>query len=127
MLATGITRRPQCFDRTAGQDLPAAGAGRSLLPATVLQVELLGETRTPVGVMAPLPDRPEASEDEIRWQLTHMLTEVRTALRALPSVGQNRSGPLGPGLLSSGLLGTIIGDLQAGVALPDQGGRISTS
>ena len=71
-----------------------------------------------VGLAAP--DRPEAAEDELRWQLTHMSTEVRTALRALPPVGQNRSGPLGPGLLSSGQLGRIVRDLQAGVTLPDQ-------
>jgi hypothetical protein len=38
------------------------------------------------------------------------------ALRLLPPVGENASGPLGPGLLSSGLLGKIIGDLQARVA-----------
>jgi hypothetical protein len=34
----------------------------------------------------------------------------------LPPVGENSSGPLGPGLLASGLLGTIIRDLQAGLA-----------
>jgi len=65
------------------------------------------------------PDRPGAAEDEIRWQLTHMTTEVRAALRALPPVGENRSGPLGPGLLASGQLGMIIRDLQTGLVLPD--------
>ena len=48
------------------------------------------------------PDRPEAAADEIRWQLTHMTPDVRAALQALPRVGENRSGPLGPGLLASG-------------------------
>lgn len=62
------------------------------------------------------PDRPEALRGEIRWQLTHMSSEVRTALRALPPIGENRSGPLGPGLLASGQLGAIIRDLQAGLA-----------
>ncbi|TCJ34707.1 putative immunity protein [Parafrankia sp. BMG5.11] len=66
------------------------------------------------------PGRPGAVKDEIRWQLNHMTAEVRAALRALPPVGENRSGPLGPGLLTSGQLGTIIRDLQAGLALPDQ-------
>ena len=47
-----------------------------------------------------------------------MSTEVRTALRSLPPVGDNRSGPLWLGLLSSGQLGTIIRDLQVGLALP---------
>ena len=64
------------------------------------------------------PDRPEAAKDEIRWQLDHMTAEVRAALRALPPAGQNRSGPLGPGLLTSGQLGMIIRDLQTGLALP---------
>lgn len=61
------------------------------------------------------PDRPGAVEDEIRWQLGHMSAEVRAALRALPTVGEDSSGPLGPGLLASGQLGTIIRDLQAGL------------
>jgi hypothetical protein len=65
------------------------------------------------------PDRPEAVSEEIRWQLGAMSTAARAALRQLPPVGQNASGPLGPGLLASGLLGTIIRDLQASLAAPD--------
>lgn len=65
------------------------------------------------------PDRPDAVSKEVRWQLGHMSAEVRAALRQLPPVGENRSGPLGPGLLASGLLGTIIRDLQAGLTDPD--------
>jgi hypothetical protein len=66
------------------------------------------------------PDRPEAVTDEIQWQLRHMSAATRAALRQLPPVGENRSGPLGPGLLASGLLGTIIRDLQAGLAGADR-------
>lgn len=65
------------------------------------------------------PDRPQVVDDEIRWQLTHTTAEVRAALSALPPVGENRSGPLGPGLLASGRLGAIIRALQAGLAEPD--------
>lgn len=61
------------------------------------------------------PDRPDAVGEEIRWQLGHMSAPVRAALRQLPPVGENSSGPLGPGLLASGLIGTIIQDLQAGL------------
>ena len=64
------------------------------------------------------PDRSEGVDDEIRWQLEHMSAEVRAALRTLPPVGQDRSGPLGPGLLASGQLGAIIRDLQAGLTPP---------
>ena len=62
------------------------------------------------------PDGPQAVADEIQWQLSHMSALSRAALRQLPPVGENRSGPLGPGLLASGLLGMIIRDLQAGLA-----------
>ncbi|WP_396327847.1 putative immunity protein [Jatrophihabitans lederbergiae] len=65
------------------------------------------------------PERPDAAEDEICWQLEHMSVEVRAALRALPPVGENSSGPLGAGLLASGQLGTIIRDLQAGLTQTD--------
>lgn len=66
-----------------------------------------------------VPDRPGAVGDEICWQLGRMSTAVRTALRQLPPVGENRSGPLGPGLLASGVLGAIIRDLQTSIAAPD--------
>jgi hypothetical protein len=62
------------------------------------------------------PGRPDAVGEEIGWQLDHMSAEVRDALRTLPPVGQDRSGPLGPGLLGSGRLGAVIGQLQAGLA-----------
>src|SRR4051794_38170329 len=66
------------------------------------------------------PDRPDAVGEEICWQLAHMSEAARAALRLLPPVGEDSSGPLGPGLLASGLLGTIIRDLQAALKQPDQ-------
>jgi hypothetical protein len=64
--------------------------------------------------------RPEAVSEEIRCQLDRVSPAVRAALRQLPPVGENSSRPLGPGLLASGLLGTVIRDLQASLADPDQ-------
>lgn len=64
------------------------------------------------------PERPGAVQDEIRWQLRCMSSVTRAALRQLRPVGDDRSGPLGPGLLPSGLLGTVIRDLQTGLADP---------
>lgn len=55
----------------------------------------------------------------MRWQLAHMAPEVCAALRALPAVGENPSGPLGPGRLASGQLGAIIRQLQARLADTD--------
>jgi hypothetical protein len=65
------------------------------------------------------PDRPKAISEEIRWQLDRMSAAAGAALRKLPPVGENSSGPLGPGLLASGLLGTIIREIQASLLDPD--------
>ncbi len=69
------------------------------------------------------PDRPEATADEIRWQLEHMTAEARQALRRLPPLGTNSAGPLGPGLLTSGVLASIVREIQA--ALTDPSGPIA--
>ncbi|GAB3797525.1 hypothetical protein GCM10028798_08900 [Humibacter antri] len=62
------------------------------------------------------PERPDATDDEIRWQLEHLSAEARMALTRLPALGENSSGPLGSGLLASGELGSIIRRLQAGLS-----------
>lgn len=62
------------------------------------------------------PDRPEAVEEEIRWQLGRLTPEARSALRLLPPLGENSSGPLGSGLLASGVLGSVIRSIQARLA-----------
>jgi hypothetical protein len=61
------------------------------------------------------PNQPEAAEAEIRWQLEHMPAGVRTALQSIPLIDKLSSGPLGPGLNSSGQVGRIIRKLQAGL------------
>jgi hypothetical protein len=61
------------------------------------------------------PDRPEAVREEIEWQLSHMSVAARAALRKLPPVGENRSGPLWARTSRAGLLGAIIRGLQAGL------------
>ena len=64
-------------------------------------------------------DRANASSNEIQWQIDHMSEAVKSALRLLPLVGDNASGPLGPGLLNSGSLGKIVAELQARLADSD--------
>lgn len=59
------------------------------------------------------PGNPEALRDEIRWQLEHLSEEQRSALRLLPPLGTDSSGPLGEGLLSRGILGSTIREIQA--------------
>ena len=96
--------------RAAGQVAAIPHMGAHALGAAAYAVKAAG---------LAAPHRPDAVREEICWQLGHMSTAARAALRQLPPVGENSSGPLGPGLLASGLLGTIIRDLQAGLADPD--------
>jgi hypothetical protein len=93
--------------RAAGQAASVAHMGAHALGAAAYAAKAAG---------LAAPDRPEAVGEEIRWQLGRMSEAARAALRQLPPVGENASGPLGPGLLASGLLGTIVRDLQAGLA-----------
>jgi hypothetical protein len=97
--------------RAAGQAAAVAHMGAHALGAAAYAAKAAG---------LAAPDRPAAVREEIVWQLRHMPAAVRAALRVLPPVGENSSGPLGPGLLASGLLGTIVRDLQAGLADPDR-------
>lgn len=71
-----------------------------------------------VGLAAP--DRPEAVHEEIVWQLEQLTPQTTSALRQLPLLGENAAGPLGPGLLASGVLGSSIRQLQAAIAAPPQ-------
>jgi hypothetical protein len=66
-----------------------------------------------VGLAAP--DRREAVHDEISWQIERMTDETRSALRKLPPVGEDAAGPLGAGLLASGILGSIIREIQVAI------------
>ncbi|WP_308465814.1 putative immunity protein [Rathayibacter soli] len=61
------------------------------------------------------PGRPTAVSDEIAWQLDHMNAHVRSALQQLPPLGEDSAGPLGPGLLTSGLLGSTICTIQTAI------------
>jgi hypothetical protein len=59
------------------------------------------------------PARPEAVREEIRWQVAHLAEDERSVLRLLPPLGADSSGPLGAGLLSRGILGSTIREIQA--------------
>jgi len=89
--------------RAAGQATSVAHMGAHALGAAAYAAKAAG---------LAAPERPDATSEEIGWQLGQMSDAVRAALHKLPPVGENRSGPLGPGLLASGVLGTIIRDLQ---------------
>ena len=92
--------------RAAGQAVAVCHMGAHALGAAAYAARAAGLAD---------PDRPEAVDEEVRWQLEHASAAVHAALRALPPIGQNSSGPLGPGLLANGQLGRIVGILQAGL------------
>lgn len=54
-----------------------------------------------------------AVNEELEWQIASMSADVAAALGSLPPVGTDATGPLGPGLLSSGELGEHIRLVQA--------------
>ena len=98
--------------RAAGQAAAVCHMGAHALGAAAYAVKAISLAE---------PDRPEAVEEEVRWQLEHASPQVTIALSSLPPVGENSSGPLGPGLLASGQIGSIIRDLQAGFGANNRG------
>ena len=93
--------------RAAGQAAAVAHMGAHALGAAAYAAKAAG---------LAAPDQQVAVAREIDWQLRRMSVPAKAALRQLPPLGEDRSGPLGPGLLATGLQGTIIRDLQAGLA-----------
>lgn len=96
--------------RAAGQAAAVAHMGAHALGAAAYAAQAAGLAAS---------ENPEAVGEEVRWQLSHLSPAARGALRRLPPVGEDRSGPLGPGLLSSGPRGAIIRELQAGLEHAD--------
>jgi len=97
--------------RSAGQAVAVCHMGAHALGAAGYAARAAGLAAT---------DPQAATDGEISWQLAQMTAAVRAALATLPALGENSSGPLGPGLLASGELGTIIRRLQAGIASQQQ-------
>lgn len=52
----------------------------------------------------------------VERQVTSMTDAVAHALAALPLLGEDRAGPLGPGRLTSGVVGEAIREIQAHLA-----------
>ena len=93
--------------RAAAQASGVAHMGAHALGAAAYAAKAAG-----LGV----PERTEAVDDEVAWQLLHMTAATREALRRLPLLGEDPAGPLGPGLLASGVLATVIREIQADLA-----------
>jgi hypothetical protein len=67
------------------------------------------------GLAAAGQDEPAAISAEISWQLEHMDAHVRAALQKVPPLGEDSAGPLGSGLLATGILGSTIRTIQAAI------------
>jgi hypothetical protein len=96
--------------RAAGQAAAIAHMGAHALGAAAYAAEAAG---------LAAPGRPQAVSEEVRWQLGRLSEPARAALRRLPPVGEDSSGPLGPGLLACGARGAIIRDLQGRLGDPE--------
>ena len=96
--------------RAAGQASGVAHMGAHALGAAAYAAKS-------VALAAAGPE--EARRAEVRWQLDHMTPQVRDALRRLPVLGTDSSGPLGSGLLAAGVLATTIRELQNALAAQD--------
>jgi len=89
--------------RAAGQSVGICHMGAHALGAAAYALEAIDLAN---------PNHPEAAKAEMQWQLDHMTPEVSQALRSLPKIGENSSGPLGPGLLTTGRPGIFIQEIQ---------------
>lgn len=58
-------------------------------------------------------DESAGTTDEIQWQIAHLDAAARSALQQLPPLGTDPAGPLGAGLLATGVLGSNIRKIQA--------------
>lgn len=119
----GIRRRFQGGVPAADVAAPAAAAAARAAGQAAATVHMGAHALGAAGYAAKAaalaaPGRPDAVPAEVRWQVEHMSAAVRAALLLLPPLGENRAGPLGPGLLTSGLVGDVIGDLQAILTTP---------
>ncbi|MFD6055700.1 putative immunity protein [Agromyces sp. NPDC060279] len=94
--------------RAAGQAAGVAHMGAHALGAAAYAAKAAALAAT---------DSETARRREVEWQLGRLTPEAHRALLRLPLLGTDSAGPLGPGLLASGVLATTIRELQA--ALPD--------
>jgi hypothetical protein len=93
--------------RAAGQAAGVAHMGAHALGAAAYAAKAAAQA-------AADPDA--ARSTEVRWQLEHLTPEARTALQRLPLLGENSAGPLGAGLLATGVLAETIRELQSAIA-----------
>ncbi|QNE35818.1 putative immunity protein [Leifsonia shinshuensis] len=95
---------------------PAIAAARSAAQAAAVAhmgAHALGAAAYAAQAVALAPNAaPTAAEEEVDRQLALLDEQTRAALALLPPLGEDRAGPLGSGLLTTGVLGDAIRRLQ---------------
>lgn len=121
--AAGEIRRRFIAGRAAASATTSAGSDAARAAAQAAGVAHMGAHALGAAAFAVRAVRrahPEgadtAGDAEIAWQIQHASAEVVAALRQLPSLGSDSSGPLGGGMLASGELGAAIRELQTAFA-----------
>ena len=101
--AHGVSPAAAAAARAAGQASAVCHMGAHALGGAAYAVKAASLAR---------PTLPSAADDELAWQYAQLSREQRAILCTLPAVGEDRSGPLGPGLLGSGQMKQIIQKIQ---------------
>lgn len=117
--AEEIRKRMQAV-KTAGsaEDAASAAAARSVGQAAAVAhmgAHALGAAAYAVKAVSLAEGGGPAGASESEWQVAHLSSQQRAALRRLPPVGGAEPGPLGPGLLSRGVLGETIRTIQRSI------------
>jgi hypothetical protein len=120
--AAGEFRRRFIAGRAAGAVTSPAAAAAARAGAQAAAVAHMGAHALGAAAYAAkaaglaASEQPDAVLHEVRWQLSRLTAPTRSALRQLPPVGEDPAGPLGPGLLATGVLADVIRRIQADVA-----------
>ena len=123
--AAGEIRRRFVAGRAAASARTPAGVAAARAAAQAAGVAHMGAHALGAAAYAAKamelahPADPDAARDaEVAWQLDHLAPDAAEALRMLPLLGEDTAGPLGPGLLASGTLGTVIRRIQDHLSRP---------
>ena len=101
-------------DVTSASAVAAARSAAQAAAVAHMGAHALGAAAYAVKAVALAPNTaPTAAEEEVDWQLDQLDERTRSALALLPPPGEDSAGPLGSGLLASGVLGEVIRRLQA--------------
>lgn len=116
--AVEIGKRMTAVQAAGAATTPAgAAAARSVAQASAVAhmgAHALGAAAYAVkAVSLANPGDDGAVANEIAWQVAQCTAGGRAILRQLPPVGTESGGPLGPGLMTRGVLGDTIREIQA--------------